>query len=679
MNLDNAIAYDVECFPNVFTLAAEMLTSDVQHVWELSPWRDDRQSLLEWFDYLQRNQSPMIGFYSLQYDYPLIHWLVQNPYATPAEIFEHSQRIIHGDRFANTIWQRDRFAPQIDLFALNHFDNRAKTTSLKALEINMRSEFVIDMPVEHGTMLTEQQVREKLVPYNQHDTRETKRFAHYCRKAIDFRIGLTGKIEGDVLNFNDTKIGEKLLEQRLGELCYDRGPDGKRHRRQTIRHRIALAEIIFPYIRFNNPEFARVLEYFRAQVLTPDEFVDPDGPVSTKGVFAGLTAHVGGIPFVFGTGGIHASVPAQRVQADAEYAIIDVDVSSLYPSIAIVNRLAPAHLGEPFVREYAALKEERKHWQKTKGKKSVEANSIKLALNGTYGKSNSAYSVFYDPQFTMSITVNGQLLLCMLAERLLTVPTLQIIQCNTDGITYRIHRSQIEAAKVVQKQWEQYTLLDLEQVEYSRMWIRDVNNYVAETATPPGRNEPPPLKTKGAYWAPDPLDYADSISECQPPAWHKDLGNTVSIRAAVAAMTQGIDPEWFIRLCTNPFDFMLRIKVDRSSKLILGGITEIQRTSRYYVSTCGEEMTKVSPPVGQLGAFKRKNGVSEYEYQRVMRETGGEWSELVCTKNRSRYENRTTAIQAGFKVRVCNDAAAFNFADVDYSYYVAEARKLIIS
>lgn len=673
MNLDTAIVYDVETMANCFTFSCEAFANDARASWQISDHLDERAAILDYFAFLQRNQVPMIGFNSIHFDYPVIHYLAQNPHASAAEIYAHAQRLINAftdDKFMNTIWQRDRFAPQVDLFKVNHFDNRAKTTSLKALEINMRSPMVVDMPFDHGSTLAADEINGTLIPYNRHDVSETKRFAHYCRKALEFRIGLLDKIDGDVLNFNDTKIGEKLLEQRLGELCFDRSPSGRRTPRQTVRSRIALAEIIFPYVRFNNPEFCRVLDYMRQQVLTPDMLVDPDGPITTKGVFAGLTATVGGIPFHFGTGGIHASVPAQRVQADAEHAIMDIDVASLYPSIAIVNKLAPAHLGEPFTVEYAKLKADRKQYQKTHGKKSVEANSIKLALNGTYGKSNSPFSVFYDPQFTMSITINGQLLLCMLAEWLLTVPTVQLIQCNTDGITYKIRRDYIEHAKAVQQQWEKYTHLDLEQVEYSRMFIRDVNNYIAQDVD--GN-----LKTKGAYWSPDPLNYADSISECQPPAWHKDLGNAVSIRAAVAAMVHGIDPEIFIRCCTNPFDFMMRVKATGGSKLMLGG-KEVQRTTRYYVSVNGSELQKLSPPAGPEGAYKRASGISEYEYQRVMRETGGEYDARVCTKNKSKYETRVTSIQAGHKVTECNDANRFNFATVDIGYYVAEARKLVI-
>jgi len=70
--------------------------------------------------------------------------------------------------------------------------------------------------------------------------------------------------------------------------------------------------------------------------------------------------------------------------------------------------------------------------------------------------------------------------------------------------------------------------------------------------------------------------------------------------------------------------------------------------------------------------------VSEAEYNRVMTETGGAWDERVCTKNQSRYENRETAVQAGWLVADCCDASAFRFDNVNFDWYVQEAKKLII-
>lgn len=476
LSLDHAVVYDIETLPNAFIMNVIGLFSDLDMTFEISHFRDDRESLLQWFCYWRDNKIPMVSFNGIGFDYPVIHQIYDNPQIAVEQIYDYAMEIINSfSRFGHQVWESDRFAPQIDLFKIHHFDNRAKSTSLKGLEISMRSESVMEMPLPFNQPLTESQVRDYLIPYNKHDVKETRKFAHISMDAIRFRLQLSETLQGDVLNFNDTKIGAKILEQRLGEdICYTR-EYGRREPRQTFRSAIPLNEIIFPYVEFRNPEFNRILSWMREQTLTADELTEN---IHTKGVFTGVHAHVGDLDFYFGTGGIHGSVESQRFVADETWGIYDIDVAALYPLIAIVNGLYPEHLGKKFVEEYAKLPIERNKHKKG----TVENAAFKLASNGTYGNSNNKFSVFYDPRFTMQITVNGQLLLCMLAEWLLMVDGLQIIAINTDGITYRCRRAVIEHARIQQRIWERLTKLKLESAEYSRMWIRDVNSYIAEYA-----------------------------------------------------------------------------------------------------------------------------------------------------------------------------------------------------
>lgn len=667
ISLDEAIVYDIETTPVAFTMNVQGLFSELDMTFEISHYRDDRQFIIAWFQHWHANQTPMVSFNGIGFDYPVIHELWINPSVSVEDIYEHAMAIIesqHG-RFGFTVWESDRFAPQIDLYRVHHFDNRAKSTSLKALQFNMRSTTVMEMPLPFGIALTPQQIDDVLIPYNRHDVSETKRFAHISMDAIKFRIGLTSYLKGDVLNWSDTKIGGRILEQRLGDdVCYERDPETNRKSpRQTFRQSIPLADIIFPYIQFSHPEFNRILAWMRTQTLSSDELTES---IQTKGVFTGVSCNVGGLDFHFGTGGIHGSVSAQRFAADSEYALVDIDVAALYPSIAIVNGLYPEHLGEAFTREYAKLPIERSKHKKG----TVENAAFKLASNGTYGNSNNQYSVFYDPRFTMAITINGQLMLCMLAEWLLSVPSLQIIQINTDGVTYRVHRSLLTYVEKIRAMWEQLTKLKLEEVRYERMWIRDVNNYIAQ---PEGGKLP---KLKGAYWYP--VNFPDDISNASPPAWHKDLSNQVSIMAAVAHMTKGVDIGDFIRGHADPFDFMCRGKVDRASKLMIGD-QEVQRICRYFVSTNGGAMKKISPPTGPEGTYKRKNGMSDYEYQSILATLApGTHDERIHTKNRSKYITREMSIESGYLVTECNDARRFDFESLNYEYYVDQARKLVI-
>jgi hypothetical protein len=673
-SLTLAIVYDIETLPNCFTMNVQGLFTDQNMTFEISQYRDDRVALLAWFAHWQKLRIPMIGFNILGFDYPVIHFIFTNPDCTVDEIYEVAQERIndHTGFGAYTVWADDRFAPQIDVYKIMHFDNQAKRTSLKALQFAMRSQSVLECPLPWDAPVSDYDAQRTLIPYNDHDTGETKQFALFILDAIKFRIELAETLKGDVLNFNDSKIGSKILEQRLGEkVCYEW--EGKRKvPRQTKRDRIALNDIIFPYIKFNNPEFNRILTWMRAQTLSADDLAESD-KIQTKGVFKGVHANVGGVDFHFGTGGLHGSVSAQRFVACEDWLLIDIDVAQLYPQIAIQNRLFPEHLGEAFIAEYAKLPAERKDWQKKAGKKSVQANSLKLAANGTYGNSNNAYSVFYDPRFTMAITINGQLMLAMLVEWLLTVPTLQIIQANTDGITYRIHRSQTEHAEIVRDIWMRLTRLVLEEVRYSRMWIRDVNNYIAE---PIGLKSDAEYKQKGAYWYP--RVFPADISNAQPPAWHKDFSAQIVIMAAVEHMTKGVDLEQYIYSHRDPFDFMCRAKVDRSSKLMIG-TQEMQRITRYYIATEGASIRKVSPPAGPEGEYKRKSGLTDREYHTIAKTVApGVHDPRIHTKNKSRYETRVSEMEAGYLVAECNVASKFDFARVNYDWYVQQARKLVI-
>lgn len=668
------IIYDIETFPNCFTFAMEFLDNDTKAVWEVSEFRDDRRELLQFFQWLASNQVLMIGFNNIGFDYPVIHQLWNNPNTNYIGLYDKAMQIIEGnDRFGNTIWADKRFAPQIDLFKLHHLDNKAKSTGLKALQINMRCPNVVDMPVENGKILTKPEIDNYLIPYNQHDVSSTKEFAIHSLDAINFRKELVPQFGIDVLNWNDTKIGEQMIIRELGDnVCYDRS-SGKRQMRQTPRHRIDLNDIIFPYVKFENPEFNRILQYLKQQVLKSqdiDSFNEDIPKIETKGVFTDLKTIVGGIEFKYGTGGLHGSLENKRILATDEWLIRDIDVASLYPSIAIKNNLAPEHLGNAFVKVYSQLPIKRKDVQAKKGKKCTEANSYKLASNGAYGKSNSKFSPLYDPKFTMSITINGQLLLSMLAEKLINVPTLTLIQCNTDGITYYINKQFECLAASICRQWEELTQLTLEDANYKAMFIRDVNNYVAIDLN--GN-----IKLKGAYWTPDPKNYHKSIAEAQPVSWHKNFSNCVSTRAAVAHMIYGTDVEQFIRNETNPYDFTCAVKI-RKSDMLLWDDKKMQRNTRFYVSTDGAPLIKQLPANGVEGAYKKANGVSDSEYNKVMKETAGAWDARVCTKNKSRYNTRESGIVTGFNVTICNSISNFRFDNIDYNFYIQEANKLII-
>lgn len=613
--MSNDYVYDIETYPNVFTLAVEHAEAPLCWLFEISDWRNDSREIIAFLQYLKDTNARMVGFNNLGFDYPVLHTLIRMGRSDAPTLYQKAQAIINSqddgdDKWAHQVNPSDRFVPQIDLFKIHHFDNKARATSLKVLEFNMRSDNIEDLPFKVGTTLTQGQVP-VLKKYNKHDVAQTKAFYKHTFDMLKFREELTHKYNRDFINHNDTKIGKDYFVMKLeeaGVACYDYGDKG-RTPRQTKRPTIALKDAILPWIAFEQPEFNRVLNWLKGQIIT-----------ETKGVFTDLIARVNNFDFVFGLGGIHGSVESEVIESDDEFVIVDLDVTSYYPNLAITNGFYPAHLGKTFVTIYKHLFEQRKQYPK----KSAESAMLKLALNGVYGDSNNQFSVFYDPLFTMSITLNGQLLLCLLAEGLMHIPGLRLIQVNTDGLTVRVPRSNKWLVDMARAAWQTRTGLNLEEAVYKRVFIRDVNNYI-------GQYEDGSVKRKGAYeWN---------------ALWHQNAGGLVIPKVAEKVLVEGAPIRQTVEQWSDIMDFMLRTKVPRSSYLGLehdGVTTQLQNITRYYIAVGGGRLFKWMPPL------------------------------------KGKQEWRKIGVESGWGVQPCNDIKDAGKLPVDFEYYVREVEKLCL-
>ena len=459
--------YDLEDLGNVFLASFKKVDEPGAYwVFEIS-WRKNQLiELVQFLLWLKQEGHRLVGYNNVGFDYPVIHFIMENYRIIGlVDIHNKVKQIINtpwNQRFSNIIWDNKQHIPQLDLYKIHHFDNVAKATSLKVLEFNMRSESVEDLPFAPDTMLEWSQI-DSLISYNIHDLDETEKFYNFSKPMIAFREELTAKYDKNFINANDTKIGKDYFIMELERLVL-----GYNKKNQTIRQSIDIADVLFPYIAFEQPEFNRILNWFKQQTIT--------APIVLKGFFKGITCVVGGLEFTFGAGGLHGSLSSEVIRSDDDYMIEDWDVASYYPDIAIANRLYPEHLGESFCDIYKDVYDQRQLYEK----KTSENAMLKLALNGVYGDSNNEYSTFLDPQYTLSITINGQLMLCMLAEQLVKHPEVRLIQANTDGLTIRYPRFIKDWVHEVARWWEGFTKLTLESAEYKNMFINHVNAYIGE-------------------------------------------------------------------------------------------------------------------------------------------------------------------------------------------------------
>lgn len=625
--------YDIETYQNAFTCVIKHPVSGRRWIFEVTDWKNDSAAFVGFLKQLGASGAYMVGFNNVGFDYPVIHHCVkvfeQHGFFLAAHAKEKQREIFaqqDSNRFGSIIWESDRIVPQIDLYKIHHFDNQAKRTSLKALELCMRAGQIGELPYDPDQPITKEQLRD-VITYNAHDVDQTIAFLLHSFDMVKFRYDMTVKLDKDFMNHNDTKIGKDYfimeLEKAMPGICFTRN-GGRKEPRQTHRANIPLSACIFPNVQFTTPEFRKTLEYLKGATINGKETNKPPE-------LEGLTTTLRDFEFVWGGGGMHGSVKETCVFADGDHEIIDVDVKSYYPNLAIKNRVYPEHLSLTFCDIYEDLYNQRAAYPKT----SVENAMLKLALNGVYGDSNNVYSPFYDPQYTMTITVNGQCLLCMLAEQFLSVMGIELIQINTDGMTVKVHKHCKAIFEQICTWWQGATGLELESVNYSKMFIRDVNNYIAVGTD--GK-----VKRKGVYQH----DTSNPNNVSQSRTWSQDWSALVIPKAAEAALLHGVPIAQFVMQHTDPYDFIIRGKVNRSSQMQLvyadGSTKNLNgQIIRYHIATSGPTLMKIMPPTAKK-------------------------------PDADRHFN----MEKGWFVNICSDVNDYDWAKLDRSYYIQEASKL---
>ena len=126
--------------------------------------------------------------------------------------------------------------------------------------------------------------------------------------------------------------------------------------------------------------------------------------------------------------------------------------------------------------------------------------------------------------------------------------------------------------------------------------------------------------------------------------WHQNQSALVIPKAAEAHLLRGEGIRDFVHGHSDLYDFMLRTKVPRGSRLVLevdGNDYELNNITRYYVAAQGGHLVKIMPPL------------------------------------KGKTVDRRIGIEKKWKVWPCNRISDAT-VPVDYNYYVWEVEKLVL-
>lgn len=424
-----------------------------------------------------------IGFNSNDYDLFMISAAINGK--TNEELKKISDKIITGGRpgwmvagkhdceipkkaYGGTLWNH------IDIISV-----APGQASLKIYGGRINAPKMQDLPIDPSASISPAQ-REELLTYCLNDLETTELLYTTLSKQLKLRRDMSKQYKIDLRSKSDAQIAEAVFRKEIGQIDGRQVLPPKRIDR-TKRYRYLDPKII----EFRSPELQQTL----SDIIETEFTLTEKASIQLPKWLSEKKIEIGGSKYQMGIGGLHSCEKKRHIICDGDHVLRDADVASYYPSIILQQGLIPENIGKGFVDVYSNIYHTRLT-AKASGDK-VTADSLKITLNGSFGKLGSRFSALYAPDLLIQTTITGQLSLLMLIE-MLEDKGISVVSANTDGIVVHFHKSLQRTYEEVCWDWELRTSYELEFTDYRALYSRDVNSYIA--IKPDGS-----IKGKGAF------------------------------------------------------------------------------------------------------------------------------------------------------------------------------------
>lgn len=455
----NRIYLDIECYRNYFLVMG--MADDGRHI-AFEQHDDQALDTRRLAAFLTAKDAEFVTFNGNNYDIPLIRMALAG--ATCTQLKDASDAIIV-DKLKP--WDFDRRFQCVAL-TLNHIDLIEVAPGMVSLKVyggRLHTKRMQDLPIEPSALITPEQ-RPLMRRYCKNDLCVTRDLANALSEQVKLREFMGSTLGEDIRSKSDAQIAESVLKRRIQDQT------GMVPRKWPINY-TSFKYIAPEYIRFGEPLLKEALA-----VLTTVEFkIKSDtGHIIMPPEVEALDIRVGGTKYKVGIGGLHSQESEVSHYADDNTILCDIDVRSYYPNLMLNMGMYPDSMGPHFLSAYRDILVERLAAKDTGDK--VKDATLKITLNGTFGKTSSKYSTLYNPKMMLHTTLGGQLSILMLIEGL-EQRGVPVVSANTDGIVVKCPKEKLPVLNRIVPIWEKLANLETERTDYSSIHSRDVNNYVA--------------------------------------------------------------------------------------------------------------------------------------------------------------------------------------------------------
>ena len=565
--------YDIEVFPNCFHCLVSDSESHKKYKFEISNRKNQLEELIDFF-YFKRVEHIMCGYNNHHYDDIVINYMIF--FRNTMKRFDYlkicnslyylSKAIIESEKTENIDkikqYKYANYFYSFDLMTMLY--SAAKQKSLKEVEILLGMDNVQEFEAGFDQRLLDSEI-DDMIKYNENDVDATELLLNTVKNEVDLRLEVEKEWGFDALSMSNIRIGEEIL-LRKSNLKGVALEEAKSKIRRVAK--IENKDIILPFIQYSNPKLKEVLLDVKNATCYPCKSDKKQKNYEKKFVLSNTC-------YSIGEGGIHTiNEPRIFKPTDDQY-IGHSDVTSMYPSLAIIYKWLPVHLGKDFWNVYESLYKERVIAKRNHDE--LKAKAFKFALNSPIGKMQNESSWAYDPLNAYKIRMNGQLILLMLVDRLLSI-NCKIVQVNTDGVVYIADKANRELINQFVHEVENITKLHFDSDDYESFYQYDVNNYFGIRKGYSQSGDPSLIEKKGKF-----------ITEI---GLNNSMTPVVISKAVINYFLTKEPIDKFVKEDKNIRDFLMSQSVNREFKVEYGN-KPVQRINRYYASNSGYYLMRV--------------------------------------------------------------------------------------
>lgn len=637
-------------------------------------YEDDDTDLFSLLYWLQQ-KADYFGYNNRKYDRLMLSALLMyyNQFDKPSKLitflYETSQRVIRSsnndtlwtDNFTSLILRNNVAFRDLDLFQifrLDHYHKSLKQTSINIKWYNLKEYTMppigdLDRHYYHERLpeakgMTDRELNihyrnvfERFIPkeylnemadYNDNDVYIVAELIRMNQEEVLLRYRISEEYKVDVYSASRSTIADKVIVKLYSKFT---GLHPKAFiDTKTIRRKILVSEILSDKIAFSTPELNDILSGIRSLTLKGEK-----GEFDREFTFMGTS-------YTIATGGLHSNeIPSVYIE-NSDSIIVDRDVASYYPNMIRSLKVCQKHLiPKAWFRIADTIVDERlehKHLAKDKSldvterdKHATAAACLKIVANaGIFGKMGSEKSFLCDKKAMYQVTINGQLFLLMLIEKL-ELAGIHVISANTDGIVTIAPRELEQTADDICHWWEKHLGLELEFTYYTKYVTEGVNSYL--TVKRGGSS-----KFKGRM---NPKMFLEDLS--------KGYNSPIVAKCVTEYFINGTPVMETLRNAKSILDFCRTQNVNHKYRLEFTHVVDgkirtdvVQRNTRFYISSTGGTLMKVE-----------SMGWNEHNEEQV----------------------KKSSLCAGQRVSICNtvDDTDISELNVNYLYYYNEAMAII--